>query len=145
MNAQAIIAALYSPSNENSVEHERELKKIMENLENAPDFTLFDSKMLEKLEQSNELMPYLCAMLKAIMASRDEKGTKRRLLCFQKSIALMKCGRLSETHCKTLADRLFASLRLLQEDQARCCVEKIIDDFDPSNASKLAGHGKALG
>ena len=76
-------------------------------LESAEDFLLFDSKMLGKLEISNELMPYLSAVLKSIpyYTVSSNKGLKRRFIFFQKSISLLKAGKLQEHQGKELLNR----------------------------------------
>lgn len=76
-------------------------------LESAEDFLLFDSKMLGKLELSNELMPYLSAVLKSIpfYSVSGDKGVKRRFICFQKSTSLLKAGKLQEHQGKELLNR----------------------------------------
>lgn len=76
-------------------------------LESAEDFALFDSKMLGRLEILNELMPYISAILKSIpfYAATSLKGSKRRFLCFQKSITLLKAGKLLEHQGKELLNR----------------------------------------
>lgn len=76
-------------------------------LESAEDFALFDSKMLGKLQISNELMPYLSAVLKSIpfYAASSLKASKRRFICFQKSITLLKAGKLLEHQGKELLNR----------------------------------------
>ena len=76
-------------------------------LESAEDFALFDSKMLGRLEIVNELMPYISAILKSIpfYAVSSLKASKRRFLCFQKSITLLKAGKLLEHQGKELLNR----------------------------------------
>ena len=76
-------------------------------LESAEDFALFDSKMLGRLEILNELMPYISAILKSIpfYAFSSLKASKRRFLCFQKSIILLKAGKLLEHQRKELLNR----------------------------------------
>ena len=76
-------------------------------LESAEDFALFDSKMLGRLEILNELMPYISAILKSVpfYAASSLKASKRRFLCIQKSITLLKAGKLLEHQGKELLNR----------------------------------------
>jgi hypothetical protein len=81
------------------------INAAIEALENFEDFTLFDSKMLGTLEKSQELMPYLCAILRGTKNSESEEASKRRLICFQKAVVLLKIGRLPDQQSKELLDR----------------------------------------
>jgi hypothetical protein len=139
-----LISALYESVDVNSKEHEEELSIVMSALENSEDFLLFDSKMLDNLDQSQQLMPYYCSILKCIAASKDDKSSKRRSLCFSKAIVLIKNGKLSEHQSKGLMDRLDSNVKLLREDQARNCVDRILDDFNPGSPSSLVAHGKVV-
>ena len=73
-------------------------------LEGSEESLLFNSKTLGELEKSNELMPYLICLLRSSKDDR-EKSSRIRLICFQKSIALLKSGGLSDEHGKILLDR----------------------------------------
>jgi hypothetical protein len=139
-----LISALYDSVDESSKEHEEELSIVLNVLENSEDFSLFDSKMLDNLDQSQQLMPYYCSILKGIATLKDDKSSKRRSLCFTRAIVLIKNGKLSENQSKGLMDRLDSNIRLLREDQARNCVDKILDDFNPGSPSSLVAHGKAV-
>jgi hypothetical protein len=61
--------------------------------------------MLGTLERSQELMPYLCAILRGTKNSETEQASKRRLICFQKAIVLVKGGRLPDQQSKEMLDR----------------------------------------
>ena len=79
-------------------------------LERSEESLLFNAKTISELEKSNELMPYLICLLRS---SRDdrEKSSRIRLICFQKSIILLKSGSLSEEHGKILLDRCGTNVR----------------------------------
>ena len=69
------------------------------------DCGLFDSNTLQILEKSNELIPYLCAILRGNKSFSDEKSSRRRLICFQKLLFLLKNGKFNDEQGKVLPDR----------------------------------------
>jgi hypothetical protein len=61
-----------------------------------------------------------------------------------KAIALFKEGKLTSQDSRDLLDRLFVNLRLLKENHASNCIDKILDDFSPTDANSITGCAKAL-
>lgn len=61
--------------------------------------------MLGNLERTNELMPYLCAILRGTKNTGGGDASRRKLICCQKAVALMKAGKIPEQQSKELLDR----------------------------------------
>ena len=74
-------------------------------MNNTEDSGLFDSNTLQRLEKSNEIIPYICSILKGIKYFFNEKSYRRRLICFQKSIFILKNGNFSTEQGKIILDR----------------------------------------
>ena len=81
------------------------VEEAIKAINKTEDSGLFDLNTLQMLEKSNELIPYLCAILRGIKSFSDEKSSRRRLTCFQKLLFLLKNGKFNEEQGKILPDR----------------------------------------
>jgi hypothetical protein len=141
LTAERLIRGFYRPLGEQT--DEAELESLLQTLENESETILFDGQTLRNLEASGKIVPYLSSIL-AASTLPSEKASKRRGFCFLKAIALLKGGHLSQSDSREIFDRLLANIRLLKENQAANCIDKVLDEFNPTDPNSLTGHGMTL-